>query len=566
MVRWRNLAIRGKLLVLFGALFLATCGLGLFGLGQTAKVNDAAADIRNNWLPSTVALGKLAMATEQFRIRTSHLLIGIVSFDASNQERDIAALGEGVTAIDTLRQAYQPLVTASTDDERLIGDFDAAWATLKQTNQKLIDMDKQFDRDGAMALFAGANSAAFDRMIGALERDMAFKVAEGRKAADQGARIYAQARWLTLGALFATALVCLLGGLAIVAGVSRPIGRTTSVVDRLAAGDLAITVTEADRGDEIGVLARALGVFRDKQIAANAAAATHAEEQQAKARRAGALEELVRAFETRAGTLVGVLAAAATEMQATAQGMSMAAAQTTGQASTVANAAAEANSGVQTVAAAAEELAELIQDISCQVAQSSQITAKAVADASRTDTLVRALASNAEKIGDVISLITDIAGQTNLLALNATIEAARAGDAGKGFAVVASEVKSLASQTARATEEIRTRIGQIQGTTSETVAAIGNITAVIEQVNRIATSIAASVEQQGAATAEIARNVQQAASSTREVTTNIAGVSQAVGGTGEAAGQVLTAAGELSRQAEELSGEVRDFVASVRAA
>jgi methyl-accepting chemotaxis protein len=566
MARWRNMAIRGKLLVLFGVLFLASCGLGLFGLGQTAKVNDAAGDIRNNWLPSTVALGKLGMAAEQFRIRTSRLLIGIVSFDASNQDKDIAALDDGAATIDRLRQAYQPLITAGTDDERLIGAFDAAWATLKQTSQQLIEMDKQYDRDHALALFVGAASTTFDQMVGALERDMAFKEAEGRKAADHGARVYAQARWMTLGALFATALICLLGGLAIVAGVARPIGRTTKVVDRLAAGDLSITVTDTDRGDEIGVLARALRVFKDRQIAANAAAAARAEEQQAKARRAAVLEDLVRAFEAKVGVLVSVLASASTEMQATAKTMSATAVRTTEQATAVSSAAEAANSGVQTVAAAAEELATSIQDISRQVAQSSQITAQAVADAGRTSTLVRTLASNAEKIGDVISLITDIAGQTNLLALNATIEAARAGDAGKGFAVVASEVKSLASQTGRATEEIRTRINQIQSTTGDAVAAIGSITTVIGEVDKIATSIAAAVEQQGAATAEIARNVQQAASSTRDVTSNIACVGQAASGTGEAAGQVLTAAGELSVQAEQLSGEVRDFVANVRAA
>ena len=290
MVRWRNLAIRSKLLVLFGVLFLASGGLGLLGLGQTARVNDAAGDIRNNWLPSTVALGKLAMAAEQFRIRTSRLLIGIVSFDASNQEKDIAALDDGAAAINKLRQAYQPLITAGTDDERLIHAFDAAWGTLQQDTKQLVEMDKQYDRDHALALFVGATSTTFDQMVGVLESDMAFKEAEGRKAADHGARVYAEARWMTLGALAATALICLLGGLAIGVGVVRPISRTTQVVDRLAAGDLSVAMTDTDRGDEIGVMARALGVFKDKQIAANTAAAARAEEEQAKARRAEKLE------------------------------------------------------------------------------------------------------------------------------------------------------------------------------------------------------------------------------------------------------------------------------------
>jgi methyl-accepting chemotaxis protein len=179
---------------------------------------------------------------------------------------------------------------------------------------------------------------------------------------------------------------------------------------------------------------------------------------------------------------------------------------------------------------------------------------------------VRALAEGADKIGHVMGLISNIAGQTNLLALNATIEAARAGDAGKGFAVVASEVKSLATQTARATDEIGAQISQIQAATKEAVEAIRGITTTIEEVSTIATNIAAAVEEQGAATAEIARNVHQTAKAAQDVTVNITGVSRASTETGEAAGQVLSAAGDLSQQAEHLSAEVFSFLANVRAA
>jgi methyl-accepting chemotaxis protein len=218
------------------------------------------------------------------------------------------------------------------------------------------------------------------------------------------------------------------------------------------------------------------------------------------------------------------------------------------------------------VAAAAEELAASIGEIGRQVTQSSKITGQAVVDAQRTDAIVRALAEGAEKIGHVVGLISTIAGQTNLLALNATIEAARAGDAGKGFAVVASEVKSLANQTAKATEEIGAQIAQIQAATKEAVAAIRNITGTIEQVSAISVSIAAAIEQQDAATAEIARNVQQTAQSAQSVTATISGVSQAANDTGAAAEQVLGAASGLSTQAEQLNDEVHRFVADVRAA
>src|SRR5205085_4852070 len=196
-----------------------------------------------------------------------------------------------------------------------------------------------------------------------------------------------------------------------------------------------------------------------------------------------------------------------------------------------------------------------ISEISRQVQQSTQVAGRAVGDAERTNAQVKSLADAANKIGEVVSLINDIASQTNLLALNATIEAARAGEHGKGFAVVASEVKSLANQTAKATEEIGAQITQIQDATKEAVAAIQGIGTTIAEVNSIAGSIAAAVEQQGAATQEIARNVQQAAQGTQEVSSNIVNVKQAATETGAASSQVLGAAGELARHSNELSKE-----------
>jgi len=246
--------------------------------------------------------------------------------------------------------------------------------------------------------------------------------------------------------------------------------------------------------------------------------------------------------------------------------MSSFAADSNDKATAVADAAEEASNGVQIVAAAAEELASSITEISRQVAHSSRITEKAVLDVRGTDTVVRALAEGAQTIGQVVGLITNIAGQTNLLALNATIEAARAGEAGKGFAVVASEVKSLAAQTAKATEEISSQIVQIQTSTVEAVAAIRAISATIDEVSTISTAIASAVEQQRAATAEIARNVQQTSSSTQAVTKNIGDVRKASIETGTAAAQLLGSASDISNETNLLTTEVNSFLTDIRAA
>jgi methyl-accepting chemotaxis protein len=349
-------------------------------------------------------------------------------------------------------------------------------------------------------------------------------------------------------------------------GILRPLLGMTAAMTRLAAGDYAVEVPARGNTDEIGDMARAVDVFKQNGIEAVRLAAAQEEERAVKEQRAGRLVELTRGFEAKAGELVDQVSAASTELQATAQSMTQIAGQTTQQATNVATAAEEASTNVQTVATAAEELASSTSEIARQVAQSAKIAGKAVEDAKRTDGVVQALAEGAQKIGEVVGLISSIAGQTNLLALNATIEAARAGDAGKGFAVVASEVKSLATQTAKATDDISRQIAQIQAATKEAVGSIQTIGATIGEISEIAAAIAAAVEEQGSATQEIARNVQQAAAGTQEVTSNITGVSEGANNTGAAATQVLGAAGELSRQAEQLRGEVGQFIAGVKAA
>jgi methyl-accepting chemotaxis protein len=349
-------------------------------------------------------------------------------------------------------------------------------------------------------------------------------------------------------------------------GIAGSVSGMTAAMRALAAGDRAIAVPGLGRKDEIGGMAAALQVFKDTAIEAERMQQQQQAQQAAQIKRAELVDTLVNDFNSVIGEVTRSVAAASTELQATASAMSVTAEETSKQTNAVAAASEEASANVQTVASAGEELTASVNEISRQVQTSTQITARAVEQAKRTSGRISNLVEAAQQIGAVVKLINDIASQTNLLALNATIEAARAGEAGKGFAVVASEVKMLADQTTKATDEISKKITQVQNETSESAAAIQEIEKVIGEVSGIAGAIATAVEQQGAATREIARNVQEAANGSRDVSENITGVTRAAQETGVSAGQVLNAAGELSRQSEALRMQVDDFIAKVRAA
>ncbi len=258
--------------------------------------------------------------------------------------------------------------------------------------------------------------------------------------------------------------------------------------------------------------------------------------------------------------IVSSVSGAATEMEASAQSVAATAEETSQQSSNIAAAAEQTAMNVQSVASATEELTASVDEVGRQIKQSADIAKAAVEQAQKTNEQVEGLSNAANKIGEVVSLINDIASQTNLLALNATIEAARAGEAGKGFAVVATEVKSLADQTAKATDEIGEQIGEIQTATNSAVSAIKEITGTIGEINDISASAAVAIEQQAEATREIATNVEQASTGTTEVSSNISGVSQAAQETGNSASQALDAARELASHSEELSNKVDQFL------
>ena len=346
--------------------------------------------------------------------------------------------------------------------------------------------------------------------------------------------------------------------------ISRPVVAISRAMEKVSDGDLRTEVPGRGRKDEVGAMADALEVF--KTSLAQAAEARAADEAaQAELRRAE-VRQLADMFEQTVGGIASSLAAAAGQLNGSAQTLSQSSTDVTQKASTVATASEAASAGVGTVAAAAEELASSIAEIGRQVNESTEVASTAVQDASETAAKVRELSEAARKIGAVVDLINTIAGQTNLLALNATIEAARAGEAGKGFAVVAAEVKQLADQTAKATSEIGAQVAAIQASTADSSDAIMRITETIGHISKVSNTVAGSVRDQGMATQEIADSVQKAAEGTSTVASNIVKVGEAAGDSAAAAQEVLHASDALSAQAERLQGELQRFLVTIRAA
>ncbi len=348
--------------------------------------------------------------------------------------------------------------------------------------------------------------------------------------------------------------------------LARPLSSITSAMSQIADGDLSAAIPGLGRNDEIGAIAGAVQVFKEHSLERERLEAAQSAEQEAKQRRAEAVDRMINAFASEVGAALQTVSSATQNVVSTARQLTQTSESSSEGANLAAAASEEAAANVRSVAAASEELNSSIAEIARRVEHSNEIANRASDAASETNQTVQSLVQTTEKISQIVKLINDIAAQTNLLALNATIEAARAGDAGKGFAVVATEVKSLANQTASATEEIATQIQAMQAVSNQAALAIGSIADIISQMSHISTDISAAVTQQSGATTEISRSVHEVATGTQNVSETLSHVSRGANETGESAQVLLDVATQLTQQTGNLRQRIDAFFAEIRAA
>jgi methyl-accepting chemotaxis protein len=517
------------------------------------KLDELASNAAEAELPA-VELGAKQVTTQYLAVTA------LANMFVINSDQSVAT-----SALSRLKFVENSLKAISSTDEKITLGLKEASGLLDEYRQafsRLVENSKAIDEltgemtDSAAAIVKGSSVMKADLLSDQqrLESESDATIGETQRLISMLA---------TGGFLLGGVLALLLGR-----GISRPMTAMCKAMRELAGGNFDVVLPGLGRSDELGEMAAAVEEFKLQAIAkAERDAAT--QDAQNKAAGAARRAELIRFandFETAVGAIVSNVSASAVQLESAAGTLTRTAETTQSLSAQVAGASEEASSNMQSVATATEELSTSVDEIGRQAKESSRIAEAAVLQAEQTDGRISKLSRAAQQIGDVVKLITAIAEQTNLLALNATIEAARAGDAGRGFAVVASEVKSLASQTAKATDEISSHISGMQGATQESVAAIKEIGGTIAQISNIASMIATAVEQQSSATQEISRSVQNVAQGTQEAAANITQVNRGATETGVSSEEVLNSAKTLSTESARLREELDRFMANIRAA
>jgi len=532
-----------------------------------------AADIKGN--PVQIAFGALFAAAKNETLAAGQIYSsGFVAGDDGTVSLVLAA---PVFYLDRFFGA----IAFSADMNRLAGLLNEQTGLGKSEQVFLVDANDKLVQFGATgraeAVYTLADITEGDRLIRLNGEDFRFAEAKntfentpyGVVEAVRQTELSAAADRITYGAIL-SGFLCLVPVVGLIWWITRrmfaPMERLSAAARKIADGDLEVMVEATERQDEIGRMARCIEVFKENSLERERLADERKVGHIAREKREKLIDSLIAAFRAESQTVLELVETNIARVEGVSSALSQRSSSASEQGQTAVSTSENASSNVQAVASATEELNASIAEISRQVETTATIVAQTTTAAQSSNSKISGLAEAANKIGDVVSLISEIAEQTNLLALNATIEAARAGDAGKGFAVVASEVKSLAGQTAKATEEISAQIAAIQASTTEAVEEIARVSQSVEEVNSYTVTISDAVQQQGAATGEISRNVAEAADGTRSVASSVASLNEDVAENSEAVGDMLTATLEMKQQAEQLRASVEKFLSEVAAA